>query len=275
VVTLAAPVAAAQAEQCSADGTICLLTEATAEHPYLPPQGIQIAVDSSAQSVGASIPNGPSSLYPKLVTAGPPGGMSIWEATLPPLTFDGPIALEVRRQTGSFPPSFVGTTFSNLPLLGTAIPGETKLQVTKSDYIVSFGYTARRPITLEQTLYLTTQPYKALAKDKFVDGGVGTHTSSLSFPVKTVKQFCQQRETCILSMESSLILDISRVGGSGLSWQIKTPLPPCLERIRRLERRRAPGERRHRYLKRLQRIKERRCYSWKPRVWVPAPSAGA
>lgn len=267
ILMLVAPVAVAQAERCSPDGKICLLTDASAEHPYLPPLPIQLAVDSAASQVGlmASPELSPSPAFgsPRLVTAGPPGGMSLWEVPLGPVRNDSTISITVGAGAST-------ATFTDLPVLATALPGETTIRRIGGRYVATFGYTARQPIELEQTLYLTSpSPYDATLKGKIVDAPIGTHTTSMSFRVSMVKRFCERKEVCVVSLDVGLILGATRINGGGGISRVKSPRPRCLERIKELEREPAPGGHRHRYLKRLQRVREKRCYNWTPRV-VPS-----
>lgn len=269
----------AQAEQCSPDGKICLLTEATPENPYRPPQAIQVAVDSAAEQVTI----GPSELVSSVerVVAGPPGGMSIWQAAIRPLEFDGPISLDVYAQVGT-PPALsysYTATFRDLPVLATVLFGDSQIRRMGDHYVATFSYTARQPVTISQQLAVTTrEPYTGQATTATTEPRTGPGTASMSVAASTVRQLCRTHLRCYLWLTSNVYLGGALFGQEQLAGdRIKTPRLQCLKRVKVLLERSKRLRKRNPKLRRRYRRQagklHPRCYDWS--VQKEEPSAGA
>jgi hypothetical protein len=272
-------VGSAQAEQCSPDGKICLLTDPTSENPYRPPQAIQVAVDSSATAV--SISGDLVALKPaELVSAGPPGGRSIWQAELRSSEFDGTVSLGVYARVGDLAGFNYSLTaaFPNLPVLATALFGDSRIQRIGKQYVATFAYTAREPVTISQQLGVTThEPYTGQATAATTETGIGPGTVSMSVDASTARWICRTHERCYLSLVSTVAIGGVPFGQEQIvGGTIKTPKPRCLKRVNVLLARskRAKGKpklRRH-YRRRARRLHPR-CYDWS--VQPEETSAGA
>ncbi len=265
---------AASAEQCSSDGKICLLTEATAASPYQPPQVIQVAVDSAADSV--RIEGSPYGFggWAERVAAGPPDGMSVWQTALQPIASDGTTSLEVYAQVGQGPGflySFTAT-FPNLPVQATALFGEGTLQRVGERYVASFSLTARRAVTVSQLLTFTAFEPDFMEKDLTEDWvpteiSPGPGTASMSVAVDTVKQICREYADCYVTLFSIFATEGVRFGGNPIDvkWRVKTPRLGCLRQVERLvirsKRIRRDPKLRRRDRKRARRLQPR-CYDW-------------
>lgn len=273
-------VGSAPAEQCSPDGKICLLTDATPENPYRPPQPIQVAVDSSATAV--SISGDLVALKPaQLVSAGPPGGRSIWQAELRPSEFDGATSLGVYARVGDPGPlsTSYSETFGSLPVLATALFGDSQIRRIGDHYVAAFSFTARQPVTISQQLWLTTEePYSSRVTTATTEAGAGPGMASMSVGAGTVRQFCRTHERCYLSLVSTVAVGGTSFGNEVIAGgRVKTPRPRCLKRVKTLLER-SRRLRRHdpalaRRYRRQARKLNRRCYDWN--VQPEETSAGA
>jgi hypothetical protein len=270
----------AQAKQCSADGKICLLTEATSANPYQPPQAIQVAVDSRATTV--SISGDLVALKPaQLVSSGPPGGMSTWQAEFGPSEFDGTTSLDVYAQVGT-PPGFsysFAATFPNLPVQATFLFGDSRIRRIGERYVATFNYTARRPVTINQQLGLTTrEPYMGKVTSATTETGVGAGTATMSLDAETARQVCRRHLRCYLALVSTVTIGADYIGNEVIvDGRIKTPHLRCIQRVRTLlERSRRLRKRnpklRQRYRRQARKLHPR-CYDWS--VQAEEPSAGA
>lgn len=191
----------AQAERCSPDGRICLLTDASLDHPYQPPQQVQVAVDSAADYVIVKDAWNSFGGEAERVSQGAPGGISIWQVPLRPIEADSTITLEVYARVGDpagFNYSFTAT-FPNLPVLGTVLFGDSRIRRAGGQYLATFDYTARRPVTIEQQLWLTTQePYTSRVTTQTTETGVGAGTVTMRLDVEAAKRFLPAASALLL-----------------------------------------------------------------------------
>lgn len=279
VILAAAFAGTASAEQCSPDGKICLLTEATAAAPYQPPQAIQVAVDSAADTVtftGYPVINGMA----ERVAGGPPDGMSVWQFASSVLTYEGTIALEVcaRVYTPPSSPCSFTATFPNLSVRATALFGDSRIQRVGKGYVATFDYTARQPLTIEQGLALTTRdPHKSQVTTQTTETGLGAGTATMRVDAETVKEFCRKRLRCYLGLGSTVYLGGQWFGQEQLVGStIKTPRLRCLKRVEALLARSKRTKRNPKLKRRLRRQARKlhpRCYDWS--VQEEPPIAGA
>lgn len=200
-VTLGIFSAPAMAEQCSTDGKICLVTDTS--QPLLPGSMLQFKVPSEATRAGIGVPAG---LEGGLVEQGPPGGMSLWQATLNAGAVanreDGPLNLEVFAaipypecdpMTGNGCGSEeYKTTFAAL-YVNPMINPSVQIRRTKSKVTAIYWFEAR--IAMEAEIRIMLNSFKGENPVlKYVTRtwsvGPGAHELKLNLPRNIINRKC-------------------------------------------------------------------------------------
>jgi hypothetical protein len=184
--------ALAQAEQCSPDGKICLVEEFTQANPLMPNQAFHLSVTSEASQLIVSPPSTGG-----LISQGPSGGMSLWEATLQPsdVQEDGQVNLEVQAYYSSFDHR---ATFT-VPVLAAAANEQVIIKRTKKQVVAIYQFDGRTTLTANVQLWL----------DQFHSGeiilthrGVSQTTSpghqviKVAIPRSVIKRKCKRYPHC-------------------------------------------------------------------------------
>ena len=184
LISFAVPMAA-KAEQCSPDGKICLVTEATPSQPLAPSAKLRFRVTSEASQIIV-----PQAASGGLVEQGPPGGMSLWEVVLSPVSGDQVVHVEVdARGADDF---WVVSSF-DIPVLGAAANQTIQIRRTKKRVTAIYWFEARVPMEAEIRIALNsfkgrTQILKHL--EKTWDVGPGSHELKLVLPRKFIDRKC-------------------------------------------------------------------------------------
>ncbi len=178
--------ALAQAEQCSPDGKICLVTDTS--QPLLPPTTLQFRVTSEAIEV---LVNAQSTAVRdvRLVQSGPE--MNVWEATLTAgeINTDGLVSLEVRAgsMTTLWQATFTATG------LAQAVNYEVTIHRTKQRVMATYQFEARTTLTAVVQIWLDsfkggTQILAHRGTSQTV--GPGIQTLTVVFPRKVIDRKC-------------------------------------------------------------------------------------
>ena len=145
LISFAVP-ALAQAEQCSPDGKICLVTDVS--QATNPGQPLQLRVASEASQIIV-----PQAASGGLVEQGPAGGMSLWEVILSPTAYDQTVSMGVRAFASS---SEYEATFQ-VPVLAAATNYSAVIRRTKKRVTAIYQFDART--TIEATLELNLNSF--------------------------------------------------------------------------------------------------------------------
>ena len=140
----------AHAEQCSPDGTICLVTESSPTQPLITPTNIQFEVASEATSFGVSGAGDAS----RLIRQGPEGGMSLWETPLGPAPSDGTLSLHAYANG----PSVDSDSGFAIEALASSINQQVTIRRNKKRVVAIYRYYGRVP--LRAGVHITLNSFK-------------------------------------------------------------------------------------------------------------------
>lgn len=203
--------ASAQAEQCSPDGKVCLVTDIS--QPVVMPTQLEFRVASEAQYFNVTEPIGNygrltgagffiRSLV--LVEQGPPGGMSRWVADLGPTGEDYTFTVEAIA-SGPTTSDEIGRLGFPLLTLGSVNNLQTKIIRTKKRFVAIVSYEGRTTIKNEFELSLGAREKGELVsnpktKRKVVTLPAGNHVIKLVINRKAIRRLCRKYNWCGLSM---------------------------------------------------------------------------
>ncbi|HEY8108756.1 MAG TPA: hypothetical protein VIF43_01990 [Patescibacteria group bacterium] len=205
----------AQAEQCSEDGKICLVTDVS--QPTTLPKSLEFRVVSEAQYFDLTEPvaeyggfTGPSLVIRSVtpVEQGPPGGMSRWVADLGPTDEDYTFTM-VAIASGPTTQDEVGRLSFPLSTLGSVNNLQTRIVRTKKQFVAIVSYEGRTTIKNEFDLTLGAREGGRLVgnpkkKRKVVElpalPAGNHHVIRLVINRKAVQRLCREYKWCGLSM---------------------------------------------------------------------------
>jgi hypothetical protein len=229
----------AQAEQCSPEGKICLVTEATVEHPFESLQTVQVRVASEATSVSMT-----GGKPVQLIEQGPPGGMSLWQGTLGVFEQDGMSTLSVAARGFPELPDSYEASFPNQPVRAAVVDRFNTIKRIGKRYVITFSFTARVGVKVHQWFSaITCLPSHACPnlseRRQPFEVGPGSYSFSLSLPFRSVQQFC--RLECVLigygkiTIDGYELRDAENDDSAAGALLLKRARPQCLKRVRKLQ----------------------------------------
>lgn len=157
LISFAVP-AMAQAEQCSSDGKVCLVTDTS--QPFVPPAQLEFRVASEASYLKVTDPTLEGGhILPNLalVEQGPPGGMSRWVGTMAPTEVDRTYSVEAVAQKPTSTNDDleeVGRATFSVPSLGSVGNLWTRVVRKGKKYVGEVHYEGRTTITNQVTFLL-------------------------------------------------------------------------------------------------------------------------
>lgn len=199
----------AQAEQCSPDGKICLVTDVS--QPLVPPTKLEFRVASEARYFSVSDPSqnfsrpGPGFLLTDfgLVEQGPPGGMSRWAGELAPTNADYTFGIEAVASGPTTMDQISRATFS-LPTLGSVSNLWTRVVRKGKKFVGEIHYEGRTSITNRVRFTLGLNPdvagYTLKWLGKLVTRPTGQQVIRIVFSRADVMQRCEPYRYCKLGV---------------------------------------------------------------------------
>lgn len=209
VISSFAMVVPAQAEQCSPDGKICLVTDTS--QPVVLPSQLEFRVaseanffdieDSTAQDVGYGSSR-PFLIVRSvtLVEQGPLGGTSRWVVDLAPTVGDYTYTVKAKA-AGPTTLDEVGEFGFLLPTLAPASNLETRMYRKGKWFVAEAGFEARKPVVTGVLLGLcvTQDLTECLVTKKRVrtlSPSPGRQVSRVLFPRKRARKLCREESFC-------------------------------------------------------------------------------
>lgn len=188
-------VGTAQAEQCSSDGKICLVTDTS--QPLLTPTTLQFRVTSEATSFGVSGASGAS----RLVEPGPPGGMGLWETPLGPVESDGSVSLSA----GANGPGLSTEATFSVPVLTSVVNPQARIVRQGKRFVAEVSYDGRTTVRTAMSLILAIAPEAAgnselkWKKGPLVTRPAGHQVIRLALRRRLVLRLCRKYPYCKLT----------------------------------------------------------------------------
>ena len=183
----------AQAEQCSPDGKICLVTDTS--QPLVTPTTLLFRVTSEATHFGGSFSNS------RMVQQGP-GDTNLWEGDLGTTPTDITMAMEALAYNATVD---YRATFA-VPLLANAGNLQTKIVRKGKRFVAIFRYEGRTPLLTVVKLLLGINPDVAghylKQKGKLVTRPVGSQVIRVVIARNTVKRLCKDYRYCKLGVRT-------------------------------------------------------------------------